>query len=143
MMPQNHFAVAAVVTLVAVVLFYPDLDLQDTLVWILVAGIVAALIDMDVIIIVRVKAKDDPDLEPWADPREATKDLTGFLVLLQKKGILRTVKFTHMGIAVGATIMGYFMVPDLFLPIVLGVWSHIATDVPYLWRISQAARAEA
>ncbi len=139
MLPQNHFAVAALVTLVAIVLFYPDLNLGDTLVWMMVAGIVAALIDLDVIILVRMKAKDDPELEPWVSPREATKDLTSFLVLLHKKGLLRTVKWTHMGIAVAATLVGYLILPSLFIPIFLGAWSHLATDVPYLWRIRQAA----
>ena len=141
MLPQNHFAVAALVTIVAIVLFYPDLNLRDTLVWMMVAGIVAALIDLDVIILVRRKAKDDPELEPWVSPREATKDLTSFLVLLHKKGLLRIVKWTHMGIAVVATLIGYFVMPSLFIPIFLGAWSHLATDVPYLWRIRQAAMA--
>ncbi len=139
MLPQNHFAVAALVTLVAIVLFYPDLNLGDTLVWMMVAGVVAALIDLDVIILVRLKAKDDPELEPWVSPREVTKDLTSFLVLLHKKGLLRTVKWTHVAIAVVATVVGYLILPSLFIPIFLGAWSHLATDVPYLWRIRQAA----
>jgi hypothetical protein len=141
MLPQNHFAVAAMVILVAVVLFYPDQDLKDTVVWVLAAGIVAALIDLDVIILVRIKAKDDPELEPWANPMEATKDLTAFLVLLHKKGLLRIVKWTHLTSALVASLVGYFLLPSLFIPIFLGAWSHLATDVPYLWRIRQAAMA--
>jgi len=141
MLPQNHFAVAAVVTLVTIVLFYPDLDLQDMVVWVLAAGIVAALIDLDVIILVRIKAKDDPELEPWANPMEATKDLTAFLVILHKKGLLKIVKWTHLASAVAASLVGYFLLPSLFIPMSIGAWSHLATDVPYLWRIGQAAMA--
>lgn len=141
MLPQNHFAVAAMVTLVAVVLYYPDQDLKDTVVWVLVAGIVAALIDLDVIILVRRKARDDPELEPWANPMEATKDLTAFLVILHKKGLLRIIKWTHLAIAVVATLVGYFLLPSLFIPMFTGAWSHLATDVPYLWRIGKAAMA--
>lgn len=139
MLPQNHFVLAAVVTLVAVVLFYPDLDLSGTVVWVLAAGIVAALIDLDVMILVRIKAKDDPELEPWADPREVTKDLTAFLVLLHRKGLLRVVKWTHLASAVVASLVGFFLLPSLFIPIFIGAWSHLATDVPYLWRIGKAA----
>jgi len=135
MLPQNHFAVAAAVTLVAVVLFYPDLDLQETVVWVLVAGIVAALIDMDVIILVRIKAKDDPELEPWAS------DFPEFLMTLHRKGLLRIIKWTHLTIAVVASLVGYFVLPSLFIPIFIGAWSHLATDVPYLRRIGLAASA--
>jgi len=140
MLPQNHFALAAVVTLVAVVLFYPDLDIMETVVWVLAAGIIAALIDLDVIILVRMKAKDDPDLEPWASPMDVTKDLTSFLVLLHRKGLLRIVKWTHLASAVVASLVGYFLLPSLFIPIFIGAWSHLATDVPYLWRIGKAAK---
>lgn len=139
MLPQNHFAVAAVVTLVAVVLFYPDLDPTDTLVWIVVAGIVAALIDMDVIILVRMKAKDDPELEPWANPVAVTKDFPEFLMTLHRKGLLGTIKWTHLTQAVVASLVGYFVLPSLFIPIFLGAWTHMATDVPYLRRIGLAA----
>jgi len=141
MLPQNHFAVAAVVTLLAVVLFYPDLDLTDTVIWILVAGIMAAVIDLDVIILVRMKAKDDPELEPWANPIAVTKDFPEFLMMLHRKGLLRIIKWTHLTIAVVASLVGYFLLPSLFIPILIGAWSHLATDVPYLRRIGKAANA--
>ncbi|UCC92491.1 MAG: hypothetical protein JSW25_07420 [Thermoplasmata archaeon] len=143
MLPQNHFAVAAVVTLVAVVLFYPDLDLVDTLVWIVVAGVVAAIIDLDVIILVRLKAKEDPELEQWANPMEATKDFPEFLATLYRKGLFRIIQWTHLGIAIVATMIGYLWLPDYFIPIFIGAWSHIVSDVPYVSRISRMAYAGA
>jgi hypothetical protein len=139
MLPQNHFAIAAVTTLIVVVLFYPDLDLRGTLIWVLAAGVVAALIDLDVIVLVRVKAKADPELEPWASPVEATRDLMSFLVLLQRKGLLGVIKWTHLGSVVVSTLVGFLLLPSLFIPIFVGAWSHLATDVPYLRRIKQAA----
>jgi hypothetical protein len=141
MLPQNHFAVAAVVTLVVVVLFYPDLDLVDTIIWIVVAGVVAALIDLDVIVLVRMKAKEDPELEQWASPMKVTKDFPEFLATLERKGLLRIVKWTHLGIAVVASVVGYLLSPALFIPIFLGAWSHLATDVPYIRRIGRSSSA--
>jgi hypothetical protein len=141
MLPQNHFLVAVVVTLVAVVLFYPDLDWVDALVWILVAGIVAAIIDLDVMIYVRMKAKDDPELRPWVNPAAVSKDLKTFLVLLSRKGLLSTIKYTHVASAVFASLIGYFALPSLFIPIVIGAWSHLMTDIPYLNEIRKAAAA--
>jgi hypothetical protein len=142
MLPQNHFAVAAVVTLVTIVLFYPDLDLVTTIVWMLVSGVVAAVIDLDVIMIVRRRAKDDRELEPWANPMEVVKDFTGFLVLLERKGILSTVKMTHLLSGIIFTVAGFVVLPSLFIPITLGAWSHLATDVPLLRKIRMAAELE-
>jgi hypothetical protein len=139
MLPQNHFAVAAVVTLVAIVLFYPDLDLVDAIVWMVAAGIVAALIDVDVMVLVRIKAKEDPELEPWANPMEVTKDFPEFLTTLYQKGLFRIIQWTHLGSALAASLVGYLVVPSLFIPIFLGAWSHLATDVPYLSRIGNMA----
>ena len=139
MLPQNHFVVAAVVTLVTIVLFYPDIDLVMAVVWMLVSGGVAAVIDLDVIILVRRKAKDDPELEPWVSPLEVAKDMKEFLVLLQRKGILSTIKITHLASAIAATVLGYMLVPSLFIPFTLGAWSHMATDVPLLRSIRIAA----
>lgn len=141
MLPWNHFIVAAVVASVVVVLFYPDLDIIDTLIWILAAGIVAALIDMDVILLVRRKAKDDPDLEPWTSPLEVTKDFPEFLQMLHRKGLLSIIKWTHLGSAVVASLVGYLLLPSLFIPMVIGAWSHLATDVPYMFEIGRAASA--
>ncbi len=132
MLPQSHFAVAAVVTLVAVVLYHPDLDRLDALLWMVVAGVVAALIDLDVILLVRSRARDDPELEPWASPIAVTRDFPEFLGMLRRKGLLRTIAWTHLASAVAATLVGYLLLPSLFIPIVIGAWSHLATDVRYL-----------
>ncbi len=132
MLPQSHFAVAAVVTLVAVVLFYPDLDRLDALLWMVVAGVVAALIDIDVILMVRRRSRDDPELEPWASPVAVMRDFPEFIEMLRRKGLLRTIAWTHLASAVAATLVGYLLLPSLFIPIVIGAWSHLATDVRYL-----------
>ena len=132
MLPQNHFVVAAGVTLVAVILFYPDLDRWDALIWMVAAGIVAALIDLDVILLVRRRARDDPELEHWKSPLAVTRDFPEFLMMLKRKGLLRTVAWTHLASAVAATLVGYLLLPSLFIPIAIGAWSHLATDVQYL-----------
>ncbi len=140
MLPQNHFAVAAVVTVIVAVVAFDDMDWMAILGWVVVSGLVAAIIDMDVILIVRHKAREDPELVPWANPMNATKDFKNFLVLLHRKGILGTVKYTHLGSGVAATVLAYLLVPSLLVPVAIGAWSHLATDVPYLAMISGAAR---
>ena len=137
MLPQNHFVVAAVVTLVAVVLFYPDLDWADALVWVLAAGVVAALIDLDVILMVRWRARTDPDLRPYTDVRVVARDLRAMLRLLHRKGLLVKVAIPHLVSATVLTVASYHLAPSLFVPVFLGAWSHVVSDVPYVWSIAR------
>ncbi len=149
MLPQNHFMVAAVVTAAVIYGFYPEMidellidpasGIWPWLGWVLLAGTVAALIDLDVIILTRRAAKTDPELVPWSDPMVATKDLEVFLVVLYRKGLFRTIMWTHLAFAVVATLLAYLLAPSVLVPVAIGVWSHIATDVPYIWRIRKAA----
>jgi hypothetical protein len=139
MLPQNHFAVAAVVTAVVALVLFPGMDWTIVALWVVVSGAVAAVIDLDVIVITKRAARTDPELVPWSDPMVATKDLKAFLVVLSRKGILSRVKWTHLGTGVVATLVAYFLVPSLLIPVAIGAWSHLATDVPYLMVIRRAA----
>ena len=144
MLPQNHFMVAAVVTAAVVMGFYPEMIdelLQDPasgiwpwLAWILLAGMVAAVIDLDVMIVVGRAAKTDPELEHWTHYSSISGDFKGFLKALNSKGLLRTVAVTHVTSAVVMTVMAYLLAPDYVVPVAIGAWSHLATDVPYIWR---------
>ena len=149
MLPQNHFMVAAVVTAAVIYGFYPEM-IEDLLHdpstgvwpwlgWVVLAGTVAALIDLDVIILTRRAARTDPELVPWSDPTVATKDLEVFLVVLYRKGLFRTIMWTHLAFAVVATLLAYLLAPLVLVPVAIGAWSHIATDVPYIWRIKRLA----
>jgi hypothetical protein len=139
MMPQSHFVVAAVVTVFAIILFYPDLDLSEATVWVLVAGVVAAVIDIDVILMVRWKARTDPDLRPYTDMRVVAKDLRAMLRLLHRKGLLVKVAIPHLASGVVLTLASYYAAPSVFIPVFLGAWSHLLSDVPYVWSIMREA----
>jgi len=149
MLPQNHFMVAAVVTAAVIYGFYPEMieDLLNDpssgiwplLGWVVLAGTVAALIDLDVIILTRRAARTDPELVPWSDPMVATKDLEAFLVVIYRKGLFRVVMWTHLAFGVVVTLLAYLLAPSVLVPVAIGAWSHLATDVPYLWRIRKAA----
>jgi hypothetical protein len=135
MMPRYHFIIAAVITAVYAYVTRSCECYYQFGGWALLSGGVAALMDMDVILITRQAAKKDPDLEPFVNPKEATRDLTEFLVLLYHKGLLVRVGATHLTTAVVVTVIAYFLAPEWFIPVAIGAWSHLASDVPYLWRI--------
>ena len=100
MMPQNHFVVAVVITVAAVLLFYPDLDLAEAALWAVVSGIAAAVIDLDVIVLVRWKAKSDPELRPYTDIRVVARDLRAMLRLLHERGLLLKIAVPHTASAI-------------------------------------------
>ncbi len=139
MMPQSHFAVAAVVTVLAAVLLYPDLDLEGVVRWIVVAGLAAAVIDLDVMLLVRWRARTDPDLRPYTDPRVVARELRPMLVVLHRKGLLVRVAAPHMASALALTVASYYLAPSLLVPVSLGVWSHLVSDVPYVWSVMRDA----
>jgi len=141
MMPQGHIAVATAVTMVAVVLFYPELDMAGAATWVAVAGLVAAVIDVDVILLVRRWARTDPDLRPYTDVRLVARELRSMLVVLHRKGLLVRVGAPHLLSATLLTVASYSLAPSLFVPVFLGAWSHLVSDVPYVWSIMVAARS--
>ncbi len=149
MLPQNHFMVAAVVTAAVIYGYYPEMieDLLNDpssgiwpwLGWVVLAGTVAALIDLDVIILTRRAARTDPERVPWSDPMVATKDLEAFLVVIYRKGLFRIVALTHLASGVLVTVMAFLLAPFLLVPVAIGAWSHLATDLPYIWKIRRLA----
>ncbi len=139
MMPQSHFVVAAIVTVVAVILFYPDLGLAEATAWVVIAGVLAAAIDVDVILMVRWRARTDPDLRPYTDMRVVAKDLRAMLRLLHRKGLLVKVAIPHLASGIVLTVASFHLVPSLFVPVFLGAWSHLVSDVPYVWSIMREA----
>jgi len=104
MMPQSHFVVAAIVTLVAVLLFHPDLDLAQAATWVVVAT-----------------------------------DLRALLGLLHRKGLLVKVAIPHLTSGVVLTVASYYLTSSLFVQVFLGAWSHLVSDVPYVWSVMRGA----
>jgi hypothetical protein len=139
MMPQNHFLVAAIITVLFIMMYHPELDRAEATTWVLVAGLVAALIDVDVILMVRLKARTDPELRPYTDMRVVAKDLQAMLSLLHWKGLLVKVAVPHVISASLLTVASYFLAPSIFIPVFLGAWSHLVSDVPYVRAIMRRA----
>ncbi len=124
--------------------FYPEMvdellvdpasGIWPWLAWVVLAGMVAALIDLDVMFIVKRASKDDPELEHWTHYSSISGDFNGFLKALSRKGLLRTVAVTHITSAVLVTVLAYLLAPAYAVPVAIGAWSHLATDVPYIWK---------
>ena len=140
MMPQYHAVIAAVVTAAVGSTLFPDNSITTLLVWVAVSAVVAAVIDLDVMAHVARAAKRDPALKHWTDPRNVGKDFRGFIEALRAKGILRMAGATHMGISIAFILIAWLLSPDLLVPVLIGVVTHLATDVQYLRAPGAAAQ---
>jgi len=132
MMPQYHSVIAAVVTAVVGAVLYPDDALSKLLVWVVASAVVAAVIDLDVMFHVARAAKHDSSLERWTDPRNVGRDFRGFIEALREHGLLRLAGVTHLGISTMIVVVTWLLLPSLLVPVLIGVVTHLATDIQYL-----------
>jgi len=143
MMPQYHTVIAAVVTAAVGLAIYPGNAMSTLLAWIIASALVAAVIDLDVMAHVARAAKRDPSLHRWTDPRIVGKDFRGFIEALRAKGLLRRAGATHLGISLAIVVVTWLLAPSLLVPVLIGVVTHLATDLQYLrapGTIAKAAR---
>jgi hypothetical protein len=132
MMPQYHAVIAAVATAAVGLALHPGVALSMLLVWIATSAVVAAVIDLDVMAHVARAAKQDPSLQRWTDPRNVGNDFRGFIEALRARGLLRLAGMTHLGISAVIVVAAWLLLPSLLVPVIIGVTTHLATDLQYL-----------
>lgn len=135
MLPQNHLVIAIIVIIPAALILFPGLSLFQLLLWVVLGGAVAALIDMDIIIIVFQRAKKDERLRPYTNIRSVSKDFKGFVDTITETGVLRIGLMTHVLVSVTVIVLFHLFLSDLLFPVVIGVVTHLVTDVPYIGKL--------
>jgi len=141
MMPQYHAVIAAVVTAAVGLALYGDDPITTLLVWVASSAVVAAVIDFDVMAHVSRAAKHDPSLQRWTDPRNVGRDFRGFIEALRAKGLLKRARVTHLGTSVALVVVTWLLMPSLLVPVLIGVVTHLGTDVQYLRAPGTASQA--
>ena len=131
-MPQYHAVIAAAATAVVGLILYPSNALSTLLVWVVASAAVAAVIDFDVMAHVARAAKHDGSLKRWTDPRNVGRDFGGFIEALRAKGLLKRAGVTHVAISAAFLVVTGFLAPSLLVPVLVGVVTHLVTDVRYL-----------
>ncbi len=128
MLPHNHFLIAAFAIFLLSALLFP-LTPSKLAKWILVGGIVSALIDLDVVALVYWKSKTDTKLKPFRKPTELYKNYSVFLKTIAESGILKTGIKTHLIISALVILISY-TIPEYFIPVFIAVVTHILSDLP-------------
>ena len=128
MLPHKHFLFAIVVILVASFIFFPQLSFIDLVLWVVIGGIMSAAVDLDVMVLLNV-IKLPPKLKKYKKPLGVFEDYKGFMKALCETGVIRKVIVTHIAISAVFILIFYFFANVYFVPVVLGVLSHLITDV--------------
>jgi len=128
MLPHKHFIVALVLIVIVALVFYPALSTMDLVLWVVVGGIISAAIDLDVMVLLNT-AKLPKKLEKYAKPAGVFKDYKGFMRALCETGVVKKVIVTHFSFSAVLILLFYFFANFYFVPVLLGVLSHLATDI--------------
>ena len=133
MLPHHHFLISIIIIIPISIIFFPLLSVIEILLWVLISGFVSILIDMDIIILVNIKR--DNRLNQFKNPKMIFKEFKLFMDTIDETGVLKIAMITHIIISLSFIVLFFLFINTLFIPCLLGVISHIASDVPNINRV--------
>ena len=135
MLPQHHFLISALVLTPVALVFYPELTLIGVGPWILYGGLLSAAVDIDVVALTFLKSKGDDRLKRFRNPLEINRNFKLFMDTLFETGLLRIAIKTHFILSAFIILIFYLSSSQYFIPVLLGVASHLASDIPNIQRV--------
>ncbi len=135
MLPYKHFLIAGVVTAGAGIVLPPEKSVIEIIKWVLAGGILSSAVDLDVLVIVLLKSQREVRLRPFRSVFEMHRKYMLFMDTIFETGALRIAMKTHFIISGLMILLSYFFLHAYFVPVVLGVASHIISDLPHLQRV--------
>jgi len=134
MLPHKHFIIAGALAGPAALILSPETTPATVAAWVAVAGIVSAAIDTDVLALVFIRSGSRPGLRPYVNPIEIFRRFDAFMDALADTGTLRIAMVTHFLLAAIAVALSYQYLGNRFLPAVIGVVTHLISDLPNMKR---------
>ncbi len=135
MLPHNHFLIASIVIAPVGILFFPEKSIIEMGQWILIGGLLSAAIDLDMCTITILKSKKEKRLKPFRKPIEIYRKFNLFMDTITETGILKTGLKIHLISSILLILISYFFINNYFIPVTLGVVSHLISDIPNLQRL--------
>jgi hypothetical protein len=132
MLPHDHALLAAAVITPAVLIAAPG-TLSLAAAQVATGAAVAAVIDLDVLLLVYLKGNRQPRLQPFRNPLRIVSDFDRFMDIVQQTGLRKLVHKTHLLMSAIILVSAYFYLPSFFLATSLGVASHLVSDF-FHWR---------
>ncbi len=135
MLPHNHFLIASIVITIVGILFFPEKSAIEIGKWILFGGLLSAAIDFDVCALTILKSKKEKRLKPFTNPIEIYRKFNQFMDAITETGVLKTGLKIHLLSSILFILIFYFFINNYFIPVTLGVVSHLISDIPNLQRL--------
>ncbi len=135
MLPQKHFAISGLTIAAVTFAAYPEKSVMEISKWALFGGILSAAIDMDVVILVYLRSRKDLRLRRFRNMLNIFRDFNGFKDVMAETGVLKTGMISHLLLSAVLVVFFYLFSGDYFIPAVLGVATHLITDLPNYRRL--------
>ncbi len=135
MLPHYHAIIAAITVLIISLIFFQDLSIIEIFIWIVVGSVVAALIDIDAIILVKIKSKREPALQRFQSFKAIANDFNAFINTMGETGTLKTILVTHVIFSLIIVLLFYLILESYVVPVIFGVLTHLLTDIKYIKKI--------
>ena len=139
MLPHNHFLIAGLVIAPVAAVLYPEKTILEISEWVLVGGLVSSAVDLDIVALVLLKSKQEPRLRPFRNPLEIYRKFKLFMNTITDTGVQKTALKTHLVFSVIILSFFYLFTNAYFVPVVLGIASHLLSDIPNVRRLAAQA----
>lgn len=136
MLPHKHFLIAGLAAVSAAVIWAPERTVIEISKWAMVGGVASAAVDLDIIALVFLKSGKENRLRQFRNPLQVFRKFDLFMDTISETNVLKIGMKTHLIFSALIISISYFYLNAYFLPIALGVISHILSDIPNLRRKS-------
>jgi len=114
---------------------FPEKSVIEICNWVLIGGILSAAIDLDIYALMLLKSRKENQLKPFRNPLKIYRNFEQVMNIVFQTGLWKIGLVTHFVISVLLVVLAYFLFNTYFIPVALGVISHIISDIPNLRRI--------
>jgi hypothetical protein len=129
MLPQKHFVISSV-AMIPVAAVASSQNIPQAVEWIVLAGVVSAAIDLDVLALIYVEGKDYPALRIFYNPLNLFTKFKLFMKTLVDTGLIKTAMKSHFTTFIALPLLTWLLSPAYLLPVSVAVFTHFLSDIP-------------
>ncbi len=133
MLTHHHLLIAFTAVLMAELAASPESS-GNAFILATLAGMVSSLMDLDALVLVYAKSKGDERLRRFRNPLEIYREYDLFLKTASELGLFRYTSVTHISVSLIILSLSYLFFRWFFVPAILGVISHLISDIPEFYR---------
>jgi hypothetical protein len=135
MLPQHHFAISGVAVAAVAYAVYPEKSVMDISKWALFGGVLSAAMDIDIVVLVLLRSNRHETMKRFRNIVNIFRDFGGFKDAMAETGMLKTGMVSHLLLSTLMIMFFYLFWRNYFFPAVIGIVTHLMTDLPNYRRL--------